>query len=262
MSSLYQCYKIQKYLFIFLIFLYLQACSLDPSLFDDKLEDLDLSRKTNKTLHDFDTIVVKSGDTLFGIANRYNISVQTITDINKLGLNDIIYKGQILKLPKNSISNSISIALNSSKNIKIISLPKPKPQNLNFNSRALKIQLNPPIDGKIISKFGIKSDGIMNEGVYIEAEFGTIVKSSAEGKVIFVGSDLKDFGKLLIIKHSENLISTYAHLSKIYVNEGDSISSGQPIAEVGLSGKVTKAQLYFEIRQNNEALDPIIYLDS
>ena len=262
MSSLYQCYKIQKYLFIFFIFLYLQACSLDPSLFDDKLEDLDVSRQINKTLHDFDTIVVKSGDTLFGIANRFNVSVQTITDINKLGLNDIIYKGQILKLPKRSSSSFSSIVLNSSKNIKIITLPKPKPQNLNSNTRVLKIKLSPPLDGKIITKFGIKSDGIMNEGVYIEAEFGTIVKSSAEGEVIFAGSDLKDFGKLLIIKHSENLISSYAHLSKIYVNEGDRISSGQPVAEVGLSGKVTKAQLYFEIRQNNEALDPIVYIDS
>ena len=259
---MYQCYKIKKYLFVFLIFLYLQACSLDPSLFDDKLEDFDVSGQINKTLHDFDTIVVKSGDTLFGIANRFNVSVQTITDINKLGLNDIIYKGQILKLPKNFSSSNSSIALNSSKNIKIITLPKPKPQNLNPNMRELKVKLSPPLDGKIITKFGIKSDGIKNEGVYIEAEFGTIVKSSAEGEVIFAGSDLKDFGKLLIIKHSENLISSYAHLSKIYVNEGDRISSGQPIAEVGFSGKVTKAQLYFEIRQNNEALDPIVYIDS
>ena len=73
---------------------------------------------------------------------------------------------------------------------------------------------------------------------------------------------LEFFGKLLIIKHSENLITSYAHLSKIYVHEGEIITSGQPIAEVGLSGKVTKSQLYFEIRQDNEALDPIPFLDS
>ena len=59
-----------------------------------------------------------------------------------------------------------------------------------------------------------------------------------------------------------NLITSYAHLSKIYVHEGEIITRGQPIAEVGSSGKVTKSQLYFEIRQDNEALDPIPYLDS
>ena len=260
MLSLFQCYKIFKYYFIFSIFLYLQACSLDPSLFDEELKDVTEIRQTQKFLNEFDTIVVKSGDTLFGIARRFGVSVQKIVEINNLGLNNVIFKGQVLKIPKNSGSNSVT--LNSNKNLKIVTLPQPKPDFLKTSSRILKVKFYSPLDGEIITKFGIKSDGVMNEGIYIEADYGTIVKSSADGEVIFVGSNLKDFGKLLIIKHSENLVTSYAHLSKIYVNEGDSVSSGQSIAEVGLSGKVTKAQLYFEIRQNNEALDPIVYLGS
>lgn len=257
---MFQCYKIFKYYFIFSIFLYLQACSLDPSLFDEELKDVTEIRQTQKFLNEFDTTVVKSGDTLFGIARRFGVSVQKIVEINNLGLNNVIFTGQILKIPK--ISGSNSVTLNSNKNLKIVTLPQPKPDFLKTSSRILKVKFYSPLDGEIITKFGIKSDGVMNEGIYIEADYGTIVKSSADGEVIFVGSDLKDFGKLLIIKHSENLITSYAHLSKIYVNEGEIITRGQPIAEVGLSGKVSKSQLYFEIRQNNEALDPIPYLDS
>ena len=260
MLSLFQCYKIFKYYFIFSILLYLQACSLDPSLFDEELKDVTEIRQTQKFLNEFDTTVVKSGDTLFGIARRFGVSVQKIVEINNLGLNNVIFTGQILKIPK--ISGSNSVTLNSNKNLKIVTLPQPKPDFLKTSSRILKVKFYSPLDGEIITKFGIKSDGVMNEGIYIEADYGTIVKSSADGEVIFVGSDLKDFGKLLIIKHSENLITSYAHLSKIYVHEGEIITRGQPIAEVGSSGKVTKSQLYFEIRQDNEALDPITYLDS
>ena len=257
---MFQCYKIFKYYFIFSIFLYLQACSLDPSLFDNEFKDITDKRQIQKTLYDFDTIVVKSGDTLFGIARRFGVSVQKIVEINNLGLNNVIFTGQVLKIPK--ISGSNSVTLNSNKNLKIVTLPQPKPDILKTSSRILKVKFYSPLDGEIITKFGIKSDGVMNEGIYIEADYGTIVKSSADGEVIFVGSDLKDFGKLLIIKHSENLITSYAHLSKIYVHEGEIITRGQPIAEVGSSGKVTKSQLYFEIRQDNEALDPTPYLDS
>ena len=257
---MFQCYKIQKYYFLFLIFFYLQACSLDPSLFDKELKDVTDIRQTQKPLNEFDTILVKSGDTLFGLAKRFDVSVQKIVEINNLGLNNVIYTGQVLKIPK--ISGSNSVTLNSNKNLKTVTLPQPKPDILKTSSRILKVKFYSPLDGEIITKFGIKSDGVMNEGVYIEADYGTIVKSSADGEVIFVGSDLKDFGKLLIVKHSENLITSYAHLSKIYVHEGEIITRGQPIAEVGSSGKVTKSQLYFEIRQDNEALDPIPFLDS
>ena len=257
---MFQCYKTFKYYFIFSIFLYLQACSLDPSLFDNEFKDITDKRQIQKTLYDFDTIVVKSGDTLFGIARKFGVSVQKIVEINNLGLNNVIIIGQVLKIPK--ISSSNSVTLNSDKNLKIVTLPQPKPDIFKISSRILKVKFYSPLDGTIMTKFGIKSDGVMNEGIYIKADYGTIVKSSADGEVIFVGSDLKDFGKLLIIKHSEDLITSYAHLSKIYVHEGDIITRGQPIAEVGSSGKVTKSQLYFEIRKNNEALDPIPYLDS
>ena len=173
MLSLFQCYKIFKYYFIFSIFLYLQACSLDPSLFDEELKDVTEIRQTQKFLNEFDTTVVKSGDTLFGIARRFGVSVQKIVEINNLGLNNVIFTGQVLKIPKNSGSNSVT--LNSNRNLKIVTLPQPKPDIFKTSSRILKVKFYSPLDGEIITKFGIKSDGVMNEGIYIEADYGTIV---------------------------------------------------------------------------------------
>ena len=109
---MFQCYKIFKYYLIFSIFLYLQACSLDPSLFDEELKDLTVKRHTQKSLYEFDTIVVKSGDTLFGLAKRFDVSVQTIIEINNLGLNNVIFKGQVLKIPKNFGTNPTAFNYN------------------------------------------------------------------------------------------------------------------------------------------------------
>ena len=112
---MFQCYKIFKYYFIFSIFLYLQACSLDPSLFDEELKDVTEIRQTQKFLNEFDTTVVKSGDTLFGIARRFGVSVQKIVEINNIGLNNVIFTGQVLKIPKISGSNSVTLNSNKSR---------------------------------------------------------------------------------------------------------------------------------------------------
>ena len=162
---MFQCYKIQKHYYIFFTFLYLQACSLDPSLFDEKLKDITEIRQTQKFLNEFDTIVVKSGDTLFGLAKRFDVSVQTIIETNNLGLNNVIFKGQVLKIPK--IFGSNPTTFNSNQNLKSITLPKPKPNILKSSTRTVKVKLNSPLEGRVITKFGIKSDGVINDGIYI-----------------------------------------------------------------------------------------------
>ena len=147
MLSLFQCYKMFKYYFIFSIFLYLQACSLDPSLFDEELKDVTEIRQTQKFLNEFDRIVVKSGDTLFGIARRFGVSVQKIVEINNLGLNNVIFTGQVLKIPK--ISGSNSVTLNSNKNFKIVTLPQPKPNIFKSSEVSFMIFLTVIISPKL-----------------------------------------------------------------------------------------------------------------
>ena len=253
---MFQCYR---YIlnFIFLVFLlFFEACSLDRSLFETTLIDKKAVLLEVKPEITIKTIVVQKGDTLFSISKKYFITVEEIIKLNKLKQDSTIFVGQALVVPKN-IKNSLYFLLDSKdENIKIVSLPLPKPKKQILNLRLNGISFIQPIKGEIINKFGSNDDGVLNEGINIEAEYGTKVKASASGEIIFAGSNLKDFGSMILIKHNDHWISSYAHLSKIYVNERDHISQGQLIGEVGTSGKVSKAQLYFEIRNKNEALNP------
>ena len=88
-------------------------------------------------------------------------------------------------------------------------LPKPKKHILNLSLNG--ISFIQPIKGEIINKFGSNDDGVINEGINIEAEYGTKVKASASGEIIFAGSNLKDFGSMILIKHNDHWISSYAH---------------------------------------------------
>jgi len=253
---LFQCYRyIPNFIFLVLL-LFFEACSLDPSLFETspiEKQTVLLEAKPETTIK---TIVVQKGDTLFSISKKYFITVEEIIKLNKLKQNSTIFVGQTLVVPKNN-KNSLYFSLeNKDENIKIVSLPLPKPKKQILNLRLNGISFIQPIKGEIINKFGSNDDGVINEGINIEAEYGTKVKASASGEIIFAGSNLKEFGSMILIKHNDHWISSYAHLSKIYVNERDHISQGQLIGEVGTSGKVLKAQLYFEIRNKNEALNP------
>ena len=253
---MFQCYRyIPNFIFLFFL-LFLEACSLDPSLFDSNVIEQKTVLLEAKPEINIKTIVVQKGDTLFSISKKYFITVEEIMRLNKLKQDSTIYVGQALVIPKNN-KNALYFSLDSKdENIKIVSLPLPKPKKHILNLSLNGISFIQPIKGEIINKFGSNDDGVINEGINIEAEYGTKVKASADGEIIFAGSNLKDFGSMILIKHNDHWISSYAHLSKIYVNERDHISQGQLIGEVGTSGKVSKAQLYFEIRNKNEALNP------
>ena len=253
---MFQCYRyIPNFIFLFFL-LFLEACSLDPSLFDSNVIEQKTVLLEAKPEITIKTIVVQKGDTLFSISKKYFITVEEIMRLNKLKQDSTIYVGQALVIPKNN-KNALYFSLDSKdENIKIVSLPLPKPKKHILNLSLNGISFIQPIKGEIINKFGSNDDGVINEGINIEAEYGTKVKASADGEIIFAGSNLKDFGSMILIKHNDHWISSYAHLSKIYVNERDHISQGQLIGEVGTSGKVFKAQLYFEIRNKNEALNP------
>ena len=258
MLNLCQCYK-TKYKIIFLfVFLFLYGCSMDPSLFENSLSKKTPQYSDTLMQKKLDQIIVKKGETLFSLARKFNVSVKEIIQLNNLNKDEFIFEGQILFIPTINIKNN-NFFINN--NTKIVKLPIPKPETKKFNVQKLSTSFSIPLNGDVINKFGSNSDGIMSEGINIEAKYGETVKASANGEVIFVGSDLKDFGTMMLIKHNDKLITCYAHLSKTYVNEGDFIIQGQTIGEVGSTGKVSKPQLYFEIRKNNEPINPEAYIN-
>ena len=98
-----------------------------------------------------------------------------------------------------------------------------------------------------------------NKGIDIAGIAGQAVNAAAPGKVIYSGSDLRGYGKLVIIKHNATYLSVYAHNSLILVKEGQPIARGQKIAEMGNSDS-NSVKLHFEIRRQGKSVDPSKYL--
>ncbi|HOY70031.1 MAG TPA: peptidoglycan DD-metalloendopeptidase family protein [Methylotenera sp.] len=114
-----------------------------------------------------------------------------------------------------------------------------------------------PTKGKVIANFNEAS----NKGIDIAGTLGQAITAAAPGKVIYSGSDLRGYGKLVIIKHNANYLSVYAHNNHILVKEGQTIARGQKIAEMG-STDSNKVKLHFEIRRQGKSVDPSKYLQA
>jgi lipoprotein NlpD len=97
------------------------------------------------------------------------------------------------------------------------------------------------------------------QGIDIGGHEDQPVNAAANGMVVYAGSGLVGYGRLIIVKHNESLLSAYGHNNKLLVNEGEHVSAGQMIAKMGSSG-TNRNQLYFEIRKNGKPTDPMGYL--
>ena len=115
-----------------------------------------------------------------------------------------------------------------------------------------------PAKGRVIAGYG--SSG--NEGINIALPEGTPVKAAEDGTVAYAGSDVKGYGKLVLVRHSNGYVSAYAHNGELDVKPGDKVKRGQTIAKSGASGNVTSPQLHFEIRKSGAPVDPMSQLAS
>ncbi len=117
-----------------------------------------------------------------------------------------------------------------------------------------------PVRGKILSGYGSKSNGLFNDGINIKANRGTAVLAAENGFVAYAGNEVKGMGNLVIIQHADGWMTVYAHMDSMSVRRGHSVTVGQKIGTVGVSGKVDQPQLHFEIRKGTKAYNPISYL--
>jgi lipoprotein NlpD len=113
-----------------------------------------------------------------------------------------------------------------------------------------------PTQGKVVTSFNEAT----NKGIDIAGETGQAIIAASAGKVIYSGSDLRGYGKLVIVKHNKTYLSVYAHNSKIVVKEGQNVVAGQKIAEMGNTDSST-TKLHFEIRRLGKSVDPTKYLN-
>jgi lipoprotein NlpD len=227
--------------------------------------------------------VVKKGDTLYSIAFRYGYDFRELATINKLTKEYNIYPGQKiffskqneLKNKQNRIPNNEnhpvstkSTKIHKKQQIKSSEVTVPKvPQKKIIRKKVNNSQIKPkktgridwlwPIKGKVIDKFSIRHNG--NKGIDIAGKKGQTVIAVEAGKVVYSGSGLRGYGNLIIIKHSEDFLSAYAHNDLLYVKENQEVKRGQKIALVGNSG-TDLVKLHFEIRFKGKPVNPLKYL--
>ena len=118
-----------------------------------------------------------------------------------------------------------------------------------------------PARGRVIAGFGPSPNGLQNDGINVAVPEGTPIKAAEDGVVAYAGNELKGYGNLVLIKHSNGFVTAYAHASEILVKRGDTVKRGEVIAKSGQTGSVTSPQLHFEIRKGSTPVDPSQYLN-
>jgi lipoprotein NlpD len=186
--------------------------------------------------------VVRRGDTLFAIAERYGRTVDELARWNRLGDGSLIYPGQVIRLQP---PGARAAAPTTSRR----SLPQiPAEPSPGFDW---------PTTGRVDVEFG-GSPG-PGTGVLINGRAGQPVRAAAPGSVVYAGSGLIGYGQLIILKHNETYLSAYGYTADVLVREGQTIGRGQQIATMG-EGPERKARLHFEIRRNGEPVNPRQFL--
>jgi lipoprotein NlpD len=233
------------------------------------------------------TYTVRRGDTLLRIALDHGQNYRDLVAWNNLADPDDIKVGQVLKVApaeRNGNGNGVvtsPIAMPGAE--KAPAVPKKTEPNgakkpYSESNLASAKEDNPkaekvittvtanddeklswmwPSDGKIVATF----DEGKNKGIDIAGKMGQQVMAAGSGKVMYAGSGIRGYGNLVIVKHSNSLLSAYAHNRTILVKEGQNVTKGQAIAEMGDSDADT-VKLHFEIRQQGKPVDPAKFLPS
>jgi lipoprotein NlpD len=241
--------------------------------------------------------VVQKGDTLYSIAFNYGFDYHELAELNGIKDPSVISIGQEIRLfPGRSMSTARVNATVESQPIEPSIKEQPKLVKYPYSEAAMaqiekvqepakpetvslaKAENNPkpdeardeaaddgeeaaiewgmPAQGKLIGQF---SESANRKGIDIAGKLGQPIVASAPGKVVYSGSGLRGYGKLIIIKHNKTYLSAYAHNDKVLIKEGQSVTRGQKIAEMG-NTDADQVKLHFEVRRLGKPVDPAKYL--
>ena len=194
------------------------------------------------------THVVQKGETLYGISKKYDLDITSLSRLNDLSAPYALNVGQVLELPgsvvknasastgggssrfsfkKTAPSTSANAQTVNTKNIAKSNAKATKAASRKNVSTYRKTKFEWPVSGPVVSNFGFVGKGRKNDGINIKAALGTNIKAADKGVVAYAGNELKGFGNLVLIKHSDGYITAYAHADKIYVKKGQSVIRGE-----------------------------------
>ena len=201
--------------------------------------------------------LVKRGDTVGQIAERYRISYRQVGALNGLDSKYTIYTGQMLKLWQgNEAAASNSSANTNSGRQPVNTAPvynTPAPAPVYENTANTTSGYEYPSRNQVIRNFDASTG---NMGMWFAGKVGDPVVASQSGTVLYSGNGLEEYGNLIMIRHSNNYITAYAHNSQLLVKEGEQVQSGQRIASMGSSGQTNQVSLEFQVRLNGNPIDP------
>ena len=223
------------------------------------------------------TYVVRRGDTLYSIAFIHGKDYRKIARLNGIRSPYTISIGQKIRLlPRRSSKKSVKTAKKAQKSTRSKkSVQKKSSRKAKKSSKSQKktvkkrkkqiksvknsgsIRWKWPTQGRLLSTFSKQS--ATRKGLDIVGRAGQPVRAAAGGKIVYVGSGLRGYGRLIIVKHNERYLSAYAHNRKLLVKEGQQVKQGQSIAEMGRSG-TDRVKLHFEIRLDGNPVNPARYL--
>jgi murein DD-endopeptidase MepM/ murein hydrolase activator NlpD len=233
--------------------------------------------------------VVNHGDTLLSIARRNHVSVPELAKANNIDPTAKLKLGMKLTVPGAKSAAVAPPAVVASAQPAAVAAPPatklavvtPDPQQKARLAQATPTAEdiaaeNPvkaadatgalptfrwPVRGKVITSYGAKTNGKANDGINLAVPEGTPVKAAEDGVVAYSGNELKGYGNLVLVRHSNGYVTAYAHASELLVKRGDTIKRGQIIAKSGQSGEVGSPQLHFEIRKGSSPVDPLQFLN-
>ncbi len=195
---------------------------------------------------------VGPGETLYSIAWRYGLDYRYLARINQIAPPFHVIASQRIYLhPKPSTKTLLVKTIRPGKASIITPAIPPVVEHEVFKPIR---QWNWPARGPVINPYSS-----LNKGINIAGRLGSPIYATAAGQVVYSGSGLRGYGKLIIIKHNMTYLSAYAHNKVILVKEGQSVKAGQRIAEMGNTG-ARQVMLHFEIRRNGQPVNPLSYL--
>jgi lipoprotein NlpD len=192
--------------------------------------------------------VVQPGDTLYAIAWRFDLDYRDVARWNGVGANYRVEVGQVLKISPDAARSAPPDARRRAR--------RAPPERYLPSPEDSRVRWEWPATGEVIGPVRQPTGGF---GLRVAGRLGDPVRAAAAGRVVYSGTALRNYGHLLIIKHSNSLLSAYGHNESVLVNEGQQVHKGQAIAAMGM-GPGQRPALYFEIRLNGKPVDPSAYL--
>ncbi|WP_063551889.1 peptidoglycan DD-metalloendopeptidase family protein [Burkholderia territorii] len=213
--------------------------------------------------------VVKRGDTLSGIASANDCSVADLRTWNKLDGRGRLRMGQVLRIVRQqplqasgangSAQAAAPAAASNAADAAQASASTASDRQVVKETRrhAGAVALTWPARGKIVDTFRPGQ----NRGIQIAGRPGDPVRAAADGRVMYAGSGLNDYGTLIIVQHNADFLTAYAHNRKVLVKTGDIVRRGDEIAEMGDLDN-SRVALLFEVRRDGKPVNPMPYLPS